>query len=207
MKYRAELEIIISILVLSILNGLVLSKVIIPLYGVRLLHCVLTSITFGVLYYLSVLRVYSKYNFLRESNEQLKTELEIDKLTGLLNRGTFDTDLKKLLDSKVYSAIFIDIDDFRDFNNNYGHFVGDKVLIDVSKAIIRGVRKNDRVYRYGGEEIVIILKDCNKEEAFIVAEKIRNNVSSIDNLPLYKMSISLGVSDHLVDGGNVEEII
>ncbi|MCB2294018.1 GGDEF domain-containing protein [Clostridium algoriphilum] len=107
----------------------------------------------------------------------------------------------------MYSAIFIDIDDFRNFNNDYGHFVGDEDLINVSKAIINGVRKNDRVYRYGWEEIVIILKGCNKEEAFIVAEKIRNNVSSIDNSILHKMSISLGVSAYPVDGGNVEEII
>jgi len=207
MKYRAKLEIFISILVLSILNGLVLSKVIVPIYGISLLHCVLVATMFGVLYYLSFLRVYSKYNLLKETNKQLKMELKIDKLTGLFNRGTFDADLKKILDSEVYSAIFIDIDDFRSFNNNYGHFVGDKVLIDVSKAIINGIRKNDRVYRYGGEEMVIILKGCNKEEAFIVAEKIRNNVSSIDNRPLHKMSISLGVSGHPVDGENIEEII
>jgi len=207
MRYEAKLEIVISILVLSILNGLALSKVIVPIFGVRLLNCVLTSIVFGVLYYLSFLRVYSKYNLLKETNKQLLTELKIDKLTGLFNRGTFDTDLKNTLDSQVYSAIFIDIDNFRDFNNDYGHSVGDKVLIDVSKAIINGIRKNDRVYRYGGEEIVIILKACNKEEAFIIAEKIKNNVSSIDNPPLHKMSISLGVSGYPVDGGNVEEII
>jgi len=102
---------------------------------------------------------------------------------------------------------YIDIDDFRNFNNEYGHSVGDKVLIDVSKIIKHGIRKNDKAYRYGGEEIVIILKGCGKEEAFIVAEKIRNNVSSIDNSPLPKISISLGVSGYPDDGGNAEEVV
>jgi len=207
MKFKANVEILISILVLSILDGLFLSKVIVPIYGVVLLHCIITAIMFGVLYYLSFLRVYSKYNLLKVTNKQLITELKIDKLTGLFNRGTFDLNLKKILDSEVYSAIFIDIDDFRNFNNEYGHSVGDKVLIDVSKAIKHGIRKNDRAYRYGGEEIVIILKDCDKEKAFIVAEKIRNNVSSIDNSPFPKITISLGVSGYPVDGATVEEVV
>jgi diguanylate cyclase (GGDEF)-like protein len=207
MKFRANLEIFISILVLSILNGVVFSKVIIPMYDISLLHCVLTAIIFGLLYYLSFLRVYSKYDFLKETNKQLKADLKIDKLTELFNRGTFDSDLKNILDAEVYSAIFIDIDNFRSFNNEYGHSVGDKVLIDVSEAIKNGIRKNDRAYRYGGEEIVIILKACDKEEAFIVAEKIRNNVRSIDNSPLPKITISLGVSGYPNDGQNVEEII
>ena len=207
MKYRAKLEMFISILVLSILNGLVLSKVNVSIYCIRLLHCVLTAIIFGVLYYLSFLRVYSKYNLLKETNGQLIKELKIDKLTELFNRGTFDLDLKNILDSEVYSAIFIDIDDFKNFNNDYGHAIGDKVLIDVSKAIKHGIRKNDRAYRYGGDEIVIILKDCDKEEAFIVAEKIRNNVSCIDNTPYPKITISLGVSGYPSDAQMVEQVI
>ena len=95
MKYRVKLEIFISILVLSILNGLVLSKVIVPIYGVSLLHCTLIAMVFGLLYYLSFLRIYSKYNLLKEINKRLITELKIDELTGLFNRGTLDLDLKR----------------------------------------------------------------------------------------------------------------
>jgi diguanylate cyclase len=207
MKSRVKLEIFISILGLSILNGLFLSLVTLRTYGDKLLYCILLTIFFGGLYYLSFLRVYSKYNLLKDTNEQLITEVKIDKLTGLFNRGTFDLDLKNILDKEIYSAIFIDVDDFRNFNNEYGHSVGDKVLIDVSKAIKFGIRKNDMAYRYGGEEIVIILKGCDKESAFIVAEKIRTNVSSFDNSPLPKITISLGVSGYPDDGQNVEEII
>lgn len=207
MKYRVKLEIFISILGLSILNGLFLSMVILRTYGVKLLHCVLVTILFGGLYYLSFLRIYSKYNLLKDTNEELIMEVKIDKLTGLFNRGTFDLDLKDILNSEIYSAIFIDIDNFRNFNNEYGHSVGDKVLIDVSKVIKQGIRKNDRAYRYGGEEIVIILKGCDKGEAFILAEKIRNNVSSIKNSLLHKVSISLGVSAYPDDGQNVEEVV
>ncbi len=207
MKFKPNIEIGISILVLSILNGLVLSEVIVPRYGISLLHCVLVNIVFGILYYISFLRVYSKYKLLKDTNKQLIKELKIDKLTELFNRGTFDQDIKDMVDCEIYSAIFIDIDNFRNFNNECGHSIGDKVLINVSKAIKHGIRKNDRAYRYGGEEIVIILKECDKEEAFIVAEKIRNNVSSIDNSPYPKITISLGVSGYPNDGQTVEEVI
>ena len=106
-----------------------------------------------------------------------------------------------------YIIISIKPGDWAIYGVKLQHSVGDRVLIDVSKAIKHGIRKNDRAYRYGGEEIVIILKGCDKGEAFIVAEKIRNNVSYIDNSPLPKISISLGVSGYPIDGGNVEEII
>lgn len=207
MKYRVKVEIFINILILSILNAIILSKVILHGYDINLMHCIVAAFIFGVLYYVSFLRIYSKYNLLKETNELLIKELKIDKLTGLFNRRAFNEDIKNIADCEKYAMVFIDIDNFRNFNNEYGHPVGDEVLRDVSKAIKNSVRKNDRTYRYGGEEIVIILKDCDKEKAFIVAEKIRNNVSSIDNSPFPKITISLGVSAHPIDGENIEEVI
>lgn len=207
MKYRVKVEIFINILILSILNAVILSKVILHGYDINLMHCIVAAFIFGLLYYVSFLRIYSKYNLLKETNKLLIKELKIDKLTGLFNRRAFNEDIKNIADCEKYAMVFIDIDNFRNFNNEYGHPVGDEVLRDVSKAIKNSVRKNDRTYRYGGEEIVIILKDCDKEKAFIVSEKIRNNVSSIDNSPFPKITISLGVSAHPIDGENIEEVI
>ncbi|RII31847.1 GGDEF domain-containing protein [Clostridium chromiireducens] len=207
MKYKVKVEIFINILILSILNAVILSKVILHGYNINLMHCIVAAFIFGLLYYISFLRIYSKYNLIKETNELLIKELKIDKLTGLFNRRAFNEDIKNIADCEKYAMVFIDIDNFRNFNNEYGHHVGDEVLRDVSKAIKNSVRKNDRTYRYGGEEIVIILKDCDKEKAFIVAEKIRNNVSSIDNSPFLKITISLGVSAHPIDGENIEEVI
>lgn len=207
MKRRVKVEIFINILVLSILNAVTLNKVILQGYYINLMHCIVATFIFGVMYYISFLRIYSKYNLLKENNNLLTKELEIDKLTELFNRRTFDEDIKNASDHEKYATIFIDIDDFRNFNNEYGHSVGDTVLKSVSKIIKNSIRKNDRIYRYGGEEIVIILKDCDKEKAYSIAEKIRNNVSSIDNSPFAKITISLGVAAYPADGENIKDII
>lgn len=207
MRYRVNVEIIISILILSILNGIILSKVILHGYDVSLVHCIIVAFVFGLLYYVLFLLIYSKYNLLKETNNLLIKELEIDKLTGLFNRRTFTEDIKEMVNYNKYSTIFIDIDNFRSFNNEYGHSVGDKVLREVSEAIKNSIRKNDRTYRYGGEEIVVILKDCDKEKAFNIAEKIRINVSAINNAPFPKITISLGVSAYPIDGTNIEEVV
>lgn len=207
MRYKVNAEIVISIVILSIINGLILKKVILHGYDISLMHCIFLALIFGLLYYISFLRIYSKYNLLKETNKLLIKELEIDKLTELFNRRTFNEDIKNMSDYEKYATIFIDIDNFRNFNNEYGHSVGDTVLKNVSKAIKNSIRKNDRTYRYGGEEIVIILKDCDKEKAFTVAEKVRNNVSSIDNAPFPKITISLGVSGYPIDGTNIDEVV
>lgn len=207
MKLRVNLEIFTCIFVLGILNGFILSKIIVPMFGIKLMHCILIAWIFGVLNYLTFLYIYRKYSLLKENNKKLLKQLQIDKLTGLLNRGTFDNDMHDLSNCDIYSIIFIDIDDFRRFNNKYGHAVGDKVLRSVSKTIKNCIRGTDRAYRYGGEEIVIILRNCDKEDAFIIAEKIRNNVSSLDNSPYPQITISLGVSDYPGDGQNPHEVI
>lgn len=207
MKNRIKVEIFINILILSILNAVVLSKVILHGYDINLMHCIIATFIFGLLYYISFLRIYSKYNLLKETNKSLIKELEIDKLTELFNRRTFDEDMKNMINDENYAGIFIDIDNFRNFNNEYGHAVGDEVLKNVSKTIKNSIRKNDLAYRYGGEEIVVILKDCDKDRAFIVAEKIRKNVNSIDNSPFPRITISLGVSGYPIDGQSVDDVV
>ncbi len=103
--------------------------------------------------------------------------------------------------------IFIDIDNFRDFNNGFGHKVGDQTLCKVGQIIKSFVRIGDKVFRYGGEEIVVTLTDCNKANALKLAEKIRGGVSSLDNDPYPKVTVSLGISSYPEDGKTVEEIL
>jgi len=79
--------------------------------------------------------------------------------------------------------LFIDIDNFRIFNNQYGHPIGDTVLKKVCESIQFDLRAVDRIYRYGGEEFLILLKDCKKEAAYNVAEKLRLNINKLDNAP------------------------
>lgn len=181
--------------------------VIMPLFGSRLIHCISQGIVFGFINYFISIGIYKKYNLLKKSNKLLKKDLQIDKLTGLFNRRTFDNDIQELPIEDTYSIIFIDIDNFRKFNNNYGHQTGDTVLKKVSQTIKASVRVNDKVYRYGGEEIIIYLKDCDKKKAFEIAEKIRLNISELDNSPFQSITISLGISSYPEDGMEIDKII
>ncbi len=75
--------------------------------------------------------------------------------------------------------LMLDIDHFKNFNDTYGHLAGDKVLVELSKALLSYVREEDCIGRFGGEEFVILLSDCKKESLFFVAERIRTGVESL----------------------------
>lgn len=165
----------------------------------------------GVLYGLTNFILFAIYdkrlNKIKKLNQQLKFGLLTDNLTGLLNRRAFDQDIKKVNNSGVYSLIFTDIDNFRDFNNHFGHDIGDMVLKKVGHKIKACVRATDRVYRYGGEEIIILLLDCDKKNAIKMAEKIRLEISKLDNQEFPQITLSLGVSSYPDDGRYIQDIL
>ncbi len=111
----------------------------------------------------------------------LKQESITDALTGLRNRRYFDQRIsEEVARSTRYklplTLMLIDVDHFKKVNDTYGHTVGDKVLQTLSKIIQNVVRDGDIVARYGGEEIVIITPNTTKEEAAILAERLREKV-------------------------------
>lgn len=111
----------------------------------------------------------------------LKQESITDALTGLRNRRYFDQRIsEEVALSTRYklplTLMLIDVDHFKKVNDTYGHTVGDKVLQTLSKIIQNVVRDSDIVARYGGEEIVIIAPNTTKEEAAILAERLREKV-------------------------------
>jgi diguanylate cyclase (GGDEF)-like protein len=140
-----------------------------------------------------------------------------DGLTNLYNIKYFTKVLKteitlsrkKFTSSNNFSIIMIDIDHFKHFNDSYGHLVGDLVLKKVASVLKTSVRSTDVVARYGGEEMIILLKGIHLQSAQAVSEKIRKNIESSkikhkDNI--YKVTISLGVATfHFND--NVSTII
>ena len=73
-----------------------------------------------------------------------------------------------------------DIDNFKYVNDTYGHSVGDKVLIDMSKSLKSNIRENDYLFRVGGEEFIILLSETPLENSKSVAEKIRKDVASLN---------------------------
>ena len=127
-----------------------------------------------------------------------------DSLTGLHNRGwlddTFDREIKRSeRDELPLSLLMIDVDDFKKYNDEFGHLAGDQVLITVAEAIRSPLRPNDLVARFGGEEFAVLLPETTLDNAKIIAERLRENVSlsdpgKLNDVKLPKVTISLGVA-------------
>jgi diguanylate cyclase (GGDEF)-like protein len=146
------------------------------------------------------------YNFVRvtiEKRQLLKLSMT-DELTGLNNVRYFNVILKQDIlaarsnpEKENFCVLVCDIDHFKHFNDTYGHKAGDLVLKEVAAALRRTVRDTDLVARYGGEEIAVLLRNCNLAGALAVAEKIRRSVQ--ENSLLYgaeslSVTISTGVA-------------
>lgn len=128
-----------------------------------------------------------------------------DELTGLYNRRFLDLQIKKELadpDSKPVGLLMIDIDNFKQYNDTYGHPAGDEVLEKLAEVFHRQVRttdvkgtarKLDTVARYGGEEFTVILPRTDLKNSVAVAERIRAAVENIDDFE-EKITISLGAT-------------
>ena len=122
---------------------------------------------------------------LKQSRDQLERLSCVDELTKVANRRRFDEFLQQswrsmLRESKPISAIMIDIDYFKYFNDHYGHIAGDLCLQQVAEALDKELsRPEDLVARYGGEEFVCILPETDLEGAKRVAENLRHAVSNL----------------------------
>jgi len=112
----------------------------------------------------------------------LQKKLRIDHLTGLNNRSALETDLKKeIAKARRYqfplSIIMIDLDRFREVNDTYGYLIGDNVLQKLADILRNAVREVDGIYRYGGENFVILTPHTNCRDGIILAERIRKRVA------------------------------
>ncbi|MBT8120074.1 MAG: GGDEF domain-containing protein [Gammaproteobacteria bacterium] len=127
-----------------------------------------------------------------------------DALTGLHNRGwmddAFDREIKRSeRDELPLALIMIDVDRFKNYNDEYGHLAGDQVLITVADAIRSPLRPNDMVARFGGEEFAVLLPETTVSNAEIIAERLRDHVAKadpgvLDSRRLPAVTISLGIA-------------
>ncbi len=118
-------------------------------------------------------------NKLMKYNDQLKKEAGTDQLTGLFNRRRTIEYLKLLGEDKEMGAVSVamgDIDFFKKVNDTYGHDAGDEVLKFVAATMKDCVRENSFISRWGGEEFLIILPNCNGDNAFVALERVRRTI-------------------------------
>ncbi|UCF70092.1 MAG: GGDEF domain-containing protein [candidate division WOR-3 bacterium] len=151
--------------------------------------------------------------FVRKSRKRLATLVHADKLTGLYNRQYFDRiapqEIKKAKAARrQLSVLFIDLDHFKDINDQHGHRVGDEVLRAIAWLIQKACRKTDLVARYGGEEIVVVLPNTNGRDAGKIAEEIRGIIESQSkgrlNIPV---TVSIGFATFPGDGKDLSSIL
>lgn len=130
-----------------------------------------------------------------------------DSLTGTWNQRFLYRQLKEI--TGKYIIAMLDIDDFKEINDNYGHLAGDFVLKEFSDLAIKTIRKTDDLYRYGGDEFIIIFNECNKKEALLIMERLRKEVEKrdfiFDNKPI-SITVSIGIYKPLKKEA-IEEIL
>ncbi|WP_413372846.1 diguanylate cyclase [Paenibacillus taichungensis] len=139
-----------------------------------------------------------KQQALIKVNDQLETMASTDLLTGLRNRRFFQDKMMESLalfreTQCLFSLLVVDIDHFKSINDTYGHPIGDLVLGNLAGLLQSVSRSTDVVARYGGEEFVIILADCDREQAVVTAERYRSQVDSAD-WGEYNITVSIGAA-------------
>lgn len=151
--------------------------------------------------------------------EETQRSALTDGLTGLYNRRYFEEVLfREIHRAKRYdlntSLLFLDIDDFKKYNDSYGHPAGDQLLMDIGDIMRQSLREADIPVRYGGEEFAIILPETNGQEALHVAERIRKSVAEYYNHTkhesaawLQPMTVSVGIAAYPIDAQFPGELV
>ncbi len=156
-----------------------------------------------------------KLNKKLEDNEKnIENLAYYDSLTGLPNRLLFQKIATNAFrqaksNDKTLAVIFIDIDRFKPINDKYGHRVGDEVLREVGLHIKKNLRGGDLVARFGGDEFLILLSECDsKEEYERVYSRLREDlrIIQLNQIP-DKISLSMGISFYEQDGNTVGDLI
>jgi diguanylate cyclase (GGDEF)-like protein len=150
-----------------------------------------------------------------ERTQQLKELASKDALTGLFNRRFFSESLNRQF-SQAWrygtdlSCLMIDLDDFKEINDHYGHKTGDEVLIGTASAITKQLRAADLGTRYGGDEFVILMPQTSGDDAYTVALRIQSAFEELirTRFPEVKIGLSIGVASmRAVSSSNPDALV
>lgn len=142
------------------------------------------------------IKYYRRKQFLR--SKELFIMSTTDSLTNLYNRTKFDMDLHNQINecennNTFFSLAIFDFDNFKLINDTYGHLKGDEILRETAKLVKSEIRKKDELYRWGGEEFIILLPETEKKEAINLTERLKNIISNYKFLDVDKVTCSFGV--------------
>lgn len=163
----------------------------------------------GVAYSLGVLFLVFYERERRKTTRSLHSQLSWmekaleDALTGAHNRRAFDRDLERHFErfqmgGPAFSLLMCDIDNFKVFNDHYGHTRGDEALKEVVEAITQTLRPGDEIYRYGGEELAVLLPHTHQDQAQPIADRVLGSVRDLNienpSSPLKVLTMSAGLA-------------
>jgi len=137
--------------------------------------------------------------------KQAKEESRLDALTGLFNRRYFNERLEEKLKKRlryggVFSLILCDLDFFKRYNDRYGHIAGDKLIRRAAGIMKKQIREVDLIFRYGGDEFVILLPEADSKSALSIAERMREGLGKEMKKRKVLLTASLGIASCPVDG-------
>ena len=152
----------------------------------------------------------------RQRTQELQKQAIRDPLTGLFNRRYLDETLPReihraMREEEVLAVVMVDLDHFKDFNDQWGHEAGDSVLLGVAEALLDGLRASDIACRYGGEEILIVMPGADAEEAVArisaISAQVGNMSVTIMGRSLPPVTFSAGVATLPEHGNNAKMLL
>jgi diguanylate cyclase (GGDEF)-like protein/PAS domain S-box-containing protein len=149
---------------------------------------------------------------LQQANTKLDNLATFDLLTGAYNRRKFVFFVELSIEKKVkytspFSIIMFDIDFFKRVNDNFGHKTGDRILQEITAIVKHKLRESDKIFRWGGEEFIILLPETPLKNAFNVAEKVRKSIEHYDfGIDHNVVTISLGVGEYILND-NIDQFV
>ena len=148
--------------------------------------------------------------------QELQKQVAYDQLTGIYNKNTMLKHCEAQINlsarhEQPMSIIFIDIDNFKVFNDTHGHLLGDKLLSDFAKVMKKCCRKSDMIGRFGGEEFVMIASQTTKEHAYVLCNKLKTSMKKHKFTGSAKKGVNItfsaGISSFPEDGSAVDELL
>jgi diguanylate cyclase (GGDEF)-like protein len=140
----------------------------------------------------------------RERYEALLARTGRDALTGALDRGFLESRGRETVEQAAaqdaeISLLLIDIDHFKQFNDKFGHAAGDVALKRICRNIAAAIRANDMLFRFGGEEFVVIAEGLSAEQALALGERIRRRIAADTEDNASRVTVSIGVASRAHD--------
>lgn len=163
----------------------------------------ITTLFFQILWagFLLLIDGISIVEALKRGNKEIEKLARTDKLTGIFNRNSLDETVTAEIQATIryrepLSVILLDVDHFKRVNDTYGHDTGDLILIEIANRVRLSLRATDKLFRWGGEEFLVVAHHTDAEQARELADKLRLEVKKMPIEPAGLVTVSFGVAQH-----------